>query len=81
MNIFTDSRAETPLTPEEREWIKQEIAEAEARLTDEVWIETYVKGCHEDGMTSFDRELVIMCIEADLYGMKKCLKHNYVILW
>lgn len=81
MNIFTDARMGTPITPEEREWIKQEIATTEALLTDEVWIENYVKGCHEDGMTSFDRELVIMCIQADLYGMKRCLKYNYVLLW
>lgn len=81
MNIFTDARMGTRITPEEREWIKQEIATAEAQLTDEAWIENYVKGCHEDGMTSFDRELVIMCIGADLYGMKRCLKYNCVLLW
>lgn len=81
MNIFTDARMGTPITPEEREWIKQEIATTEALLTDEAWIEDYVKSCHEDGMTSFDRELVIMCIQADLYGMKRCLKYNYVLLW
>ena len=81
MNVFIDARAGTPISLEEREWINQEIAYCEALLTDEVWIQNYVKGCHEDGMTSFDRELVITCIQADLYGMRRCLLYNRIILW
>lgn len=81
MNIFIDERRGTPITQEEREWIEKEIRELEAYRLDEDQLAKDAQSYREEGMSAFDRNVIIMCIDADIYGMKRTLDQGRVILW
>ena len=81
MNIFIDERRGTPITQEEREWIEKEIRELEAYRLDEDQLAKDAQSYREEGMSAFDRDVIIMCIDADIYGMKRTLDQGRVILW
>lgn len=81
MNIFIDERRGTPITQEEREWIEKEIRELEAYRLDEDQLAKDAQSYREEGMSAFDRSVIIMCIDADIYGMKRTLDQGRVILW
>lgn len=81
MNIFIDERLGTPITQEEREWIEKEVRQLEEYRADEGKLSAEVVSCHECGLTSFDRDLVVLCIDADIYGMKRTLELGRVVLW
>lgn len=81
MNIFIDERRGTPITQEEREWIEKEIRELEAYRADEDQLAADAQANREEGMSAFDRNVIIMCIDADIYGMKRTLDRGRVILW
>ena len=81
MNIFIDERRGTPITQEEREWIEREIRELEAYRADEDALAAEAQSMREEGMSAFDRSVIIMCIDADIYGMKRTIDQGRVILW
>lgn len=81
MNIFIDERRGTLITQEEREWIEKEIRELEAYRLDEDQLAADAQANREEGMSAFDRDVIIMCIDADIYGMKRTLDQGRVILW
>lgn len=81
MNIFIDERRGTPITQEEREWIEKEIRELEAYRADEDALAAEAQSMREEGMSAFDRDVIIMCIDADIYGMKRTIEQGCVILW
>lgn len=81
MNIFIDERRGTPITQEEREWIEKEIRELEAYRLDEDQLAKDAQANREEGMSALDRNVIIMCIDADIYGMKQTLDQGRVILW
>lgn len=81
MNIFIDSRLGTPITQEEREWIEEEIRQLEKDRADEDKLAAEALSYQESGLTSFDRDLVALCMDADIYGMKRTLELGRVILW
>lgn len=81
MNIFIDERRGTPITEEERGWIEKEISELEAYRADEEQLAAEAISWQEDGLTSFDRDVLVMCIDADIYGMKRTLQEGRIILW
>lgn len=81
MNIFIDERRGTPITQEEREWIEKEIRELELYRVDEDQLAADAQANREEGMSAFDRNVIIMCIDADIYGMKRTLEQGRVILW
>ncbi len=81
MNIFIDERRGTPITEEEREWIEKEIREMEEYRADEDQLAKDAQSYFEDGMSAFNRDVIIMCIDADIYGMKRTLQEGRVILW
>lgn len=81
MNIFIDERRGTPITQEEREWIEKEIRELEAYRADEDQLAADAQANREEGMSAFDRDVIVMCIDADIFGMKRTLEQGRVILW
>lgn len=81
MNIFIDERRGTPITLDEREWIEKEIRELEAYRADEDALAAEAQSNREEGMSALDRDVIIMCIDADIYGMKRTLEQGRVILW
>lgn len=81
MNIFIDERRGTPITQEEREWIEKEIRELEAYRADEDALAAEAQSMGEEGMSAFDRDVIVMCIDADIFGMKRTLEQGRVILW
>jgi len=81
MNIFTEKRRGTPITPEEREWIKQEIEKMKILRDDEEALEKSSQECRECGLDAFNRDVLILCIDTDIAGMERTLEDGKVFSW
>lgn len=81
MNIFVEGRQGTPISAEEREWIESELLKLKAYREDYEQIDKDVLSCQEDGLTSFDRSVIIQCTDADIWGMEQTLKAGVVAAW
>lgn len=72
MNIFTEQRMGTPITEEERLAIYTELRNLEALYHDETWIAKEVAACTEL-MGSWDRDLVLLCLDHDINMLRNTL--------
>ena len=72
MNVFTEQRMGTPITEEERLAISTELSNLEALYHDEAWIAKEVAACTEL-MGSWDRGLVLLCLDHDINMLRRTL--------
>lgn len=77
MNIFTEQRMGTPITEDERFAISTELNNLEALYHDEAWIAKEVAAC-TDLMGSWDRDLVLLCLEYDINMLRRTLETGIV---
>ena len=68
-SVFTEKRMGTPITDEERVAIYAELKEMEALYQDEEWIAKEV-AANIELMGSWDRDLVLMCLDHDMHMLR-----------
>lgn len=76
MRIFVEEREGTPITPEERQYLKRQLAELEASKAPEkvqASIEAMINLCG-----SWDGELELMCIDHDIAMIQMTLDTGVV---
>lgn len=71
-SVFTEKRMGTPITDEERVAIYVELKEMEALYQDEEWIAKEV-AANIELMGSWDRDLVLMCLDHDMHMLRSTL--------
>lgn len=71
-SVFTEKRMGTPITDEERVAIYAELKEMEALCQDEEWIAKEV-AANIELMGSWDRDLVLMCLDHDIHMLRSTL--------
>lgn len=71
-SVFTEKRMGTPITDEERVAIYAELKEMEALYQDEEWIAKEV-AANIELMGSWDRDLVLMCLDHDIHMLRSTL--------
>lgn len=79
MRIFVDEREGTPIYYEERLYIADEIAKLEEYKKDEQSIQKSVASWI-DILGYWDRETELLCIDHDIYMMKRALETGRVII-
>lgn len=79
MRIFVKEREGTPVTYEERLYIADQIAKLEEYMQDAQAIKKNVASCIND-YGSWDVEIELLCVDRDIYMMKRTLETGRVII-
>lgn len=79
MRIFVEEREGTPISYEERLYIADQINKLEEYMQDEQAIQKTVASCIND-YGSWDVEIELLCVDHDIYMMKRTLETGRVII-